>query len=339
MLRIVQVGLGPLGQRVAADLHARGLGELVAAIDVASEFEGRTVGDLVPSTGSRVPVEKGFGALDAAGAVDAVIVTTSSDLSRCARDLRELVRRGQCVVSSCEELCWPWLRHRALAEELDRLARQHGGRLLGTGVNPGFLMDAFPLAATAISRTVRALRVERWQDASIRRIPFQRKIGAGLDDRLFAEQVAAGTLRHVGLGESLHLLADRLGFAIERWSEQIEPIHATRDVDSSLGPIARGRVAGVHQVARGFAEGREVITLDFRAAVGLEAPHDRVVVDGEPPIDLVWKGGVPGDVATSAILLNAIAPLRAAAPGLHTMTSIPLFGCARGRSLAASASP
>ena len=338
MLRIVQVGLGPLGQRVVADLHARGLGEVVAAVDVASEFEGRTVGDLVPSTGSRVPVAKGFASLDPARAVDAAIVTTSSDLARCAGDVRELLRRGHTVVSSCEELCWPWLRHRALAEELDRIAKQHGGRLLGTGVNPGFLMDAFPLAATAISRTVRSVRVERWQDAAIRRIPFQRKIGAGLDDRRFAEQVAAGTLRHVGLGESLHLLADRLGFAIERWTEELEPIHATRDLESSLGPIARGRVAGVHQVGRAYCEGREVLTLDFRAAVGLEHPHDRVVVDGEPPIDLVWKGGVPGDVATSAILLNAVGPLRAAAPGLHTMATIPLFGCARGRSLAASAS-
>jgi hypothetical protein len=326
MLRILHVGLGPLGQRIVGDLHQRGLGEVVAAVDPASEFEGRTVGDLVRATGSRVAIAKSFRSIADAAPIDAAIVTTSSELVRCAPTFRELLQRGIAVVSTCEELCWPWLRHAALARELDLVAKQSGGRLLGTGVNPGFLMDAFPLAATAVSKSVRSLRVERHQDASSRRIPFQRKIGAGLDPRDFDAAVAAGTLRHVGLGESLHLLGERFGFVFERWTEEIHPILADRDLDSGLGPIPRGRLAGVRQEARGYVDGEARIVLDFRAAIGLRDPHDRVVVEGEPAIDLVWKGGVQGDVATSAIVLNAIRSLRASAPGLHTMASIPLVG-------------
>lgn len=331
MLRILHVGLGPLGQKIVSDLYARGLGEVVCAVDNAGEFQGRKLSDLVPKTGAAVPIQRNFDGLADWKCFDATIVTTSSDLARCAPTFRELLKRGQCIVSTCEELCWPWLRHEKLAHELDQLARDHGGRLLGTGVNPGFLMDAFPLGATAISRTVRSIEVHRYQDAASRRIPFQKKIGAGLDDAQFAAQVKAGTLRHVGLGESLHFLAQQLGFRIERWEETIEPIKTERDLDCGLGPIKQGRAAGVKQEARGWAEGRVVITLRFQAAIGLADPHDRVIVQGEPPIDLVWKGGVQGDIATSAIVLNAIGPLRAAAPGLHTMATIPLVGWAPGR--------
>ncbi len=330
MFRILHVGLGPLGQKIVSDLYARGLGEVACAVDNAGEFQGRKVSDLVPATGAALPIQRNFDAITDWRAFDAAIVTTSSDLARCAPTFRELLQRGQCVVSTCEELCWPWLRHEKLARELDQLARDHGGRLLGTGVNPGFLMDAFPLAATGISRSVRSIEVHRFQDAASRRIPFQKKIGAGLDEAQFAAQVKAGTLRHVGLGESLHFLAHQLGFRVDRWEETIEPIKTERDLECGLGPIKKGRACGVKQEARAWSEGRVVITLRFQAAIGLADPHDRVIVQGEPPIDLCWKGGVQGDIATSAIVLNAIGPLRSAAPGLHTMASIPLVGCASG---------
>ena len=331
MLRILHVGLGPLGQKIVSDLYARGLGEVVAAVDHASEFEGRTLSDLIPPTGAPVPIQRNFDALADWRGFDAAIVTTSSDLARCAGTFREVLGRGLAVVSTCEELCWPWLRHEKLARELDQVAKENGGRLLGTGVNPGFLMDTFPVAATAISRTVRSVEVHRFQDASTRRIPFQKKIGVGLDEEQFRAQIKAGTLRHVGLGESLHFLAQQFGFQIERWEETIEPIKTERDLESGLGPVKRGKACGVRQQARGWCAGRVVITLEFRAAIGLADPHDRVIVQGEPPIDLVWKGGVQGDIATSAIVLNSIAPLRAALPGLHTMATIPLVGFAPGR--------
>ena len=331
MFRILHVGLGPLGQKIVSDLYARGLGEVVAAVDNAGEFQDRKLSDLLPQTGSDVPVRRNFDAITDWRAFDAAIVTTSSDLSKCAPTFRELLRHGLPIVSTCEELCWPWLRHDKLARELDAIAKEHGGKLLGTGVNPGFLMDTFPLAATAISRSVRSIEVHRFQDAASRRIPFQKKIGVGLDEAQFAAQIKAGTLRHVGLGESLHFLAQQFGFRIERWEETIEPIKTERDLDSGLGPVKKGKACGVRQQALGWCDGRVVITLEFRAAIGLVDPHDRVIVQGEPPIDLVWKGGVQGDIATSAIVLNSLVPLRAALPRLHPMATIPLVGFAPGR--------
>ncbi len=332
MLRVLHVGLGPLGRKIVADLHQRRLGEVVAAIDVAPELAGRKLAELVPAaSASRAVVRESFDAIGDWRAFDCALVTTSSSLAKCAPTFRALLARGQSIVSTCEELCHPHATQAALARELDELARAKHGRLLGTGVNPGFLMDAFPVFATAISRSVTHVRVQRFQDATTRRVPFQEKIGVGLDDEEFARRVEAGTLRHVGLRESAHFIASALGFEIERYDETIRPVHAERELDSGLGRIARGRVCGVRQEARAFEGERAVIELEFQASLALLDPHDRVVVQGEPPIDLIWKGGVQGDVATSAIVLNSIRPLLSAGFGLHTMASIPLVGCASAR--------
>ncbi|MGP1273526.1 MAG: NAD(P)H-dependent amine dehydrogenase family protein [Phycisphaerales bacterium] len=328
--RVIHVGLGPLGCRIAADLVTRRLGTLIAAVDISPELEGRTLSDLGITNAEDLRVSSELRSALRTGASVAV-VTTSSDLSRCAETFRVLLGAGLTVVSTCEELLWPTLRHPDLSMELNELARRHGGRLLGTGVNPGFLMDTLPAVATGVCREVRRIRVLRRQDASSRRRPFQIKIGAGLTTDAFDERIAAGTLRHVGLGESLHLLADGLGWTIASWSESIEPVLATRTLECDLGAIEPGSAAGVRQVASGqTADGRE-LELEFVAAIGAEDPLDRVSIEGDPPLTVECPGGVHGDIATCAITLNAIASLERAAPGLHTMLTIPPVSSRRGQ--------
>jgi 2,4-diaminopentanoate dehydrogenase len=328
MFRILHVGLGPLGQKIVADLHQRRLGEVVAAVDCSNDLVGKKLSEIVPSIKSKVVVQKSIEEVASLDSIHCAIVTTSSELEKCAPTFRDLLGRGMSIVSTCEELCYPYLRHKELAAELDGLARDGRGRLLGTGVNPGFLMDAFPVIATAISKSVESVEVHRYQDAVLRRLPFQKKIGVGLTESEFEAQVEAKTLRHVGLGESLHFIASYLGFEIEKWDEDIQPVAAERDMESGLGPLKKGSICGVRQEARGFRGKECVIHLKFQAAIGLRDPHDRVIIRGEPPIDITWKSGVPGDVATSAIVLNCIAPLLLTAPGLHTMATIPMVGCA-----------
>lgn len=332
MHRILMVGLGPVGKMVVRDAAERRIAEVVAAVDIDPAITGQPLKNVVPECCFTCPVLPSLDRVPNWSDIHAAVVTTSSDLARCAPTLRDLLRRGIPIVSTCEELLFPWLRHNALANELDALARQHGARLIGTGVNPGFLMDTLPVAASAVCRSVTKVRVWRVQDATTRRIPFQQKIGAGLDDAAFAAKVKDGSLRHVGLGESLHFVAKYLGLNIDQWDESIEPVKADRDLTCTLGPIPRGRAAGVRQVARGWAAGdsksaEPVVQLEFVAAIGQADPHDRVVLESEPPIDMTIRGGVHGDVATVAITLNAVGPLRAASPGLHTMATVPLVHC------------
>src|SRR5262249_30531500 len=137
-LRVLHLGYGPLGRRVVTDLVDLGVGELCAIVDPAPA---------VTATALPAPLLRSLDEVRDWNAIDCVVVTTSSGLRACEPTFRALLERGQCVVSTCEELAYPWLRHGALADELDALARRHGGRLLGTGINPGFLMDAFPAFA------------------------------------------------------------------------------------------------------------------------------------------------------------------------------------------------
>jgi 4-hydroxy-tetrahydrodipicolinate reductase len=327
MLRLLHVGLGPLGLRIESDLLARRIARVAAAVDVSPQLAGSELSKLVPGAPADVPVLGSLAEIPDWEVFDAAIVTTSSDLRACADTFRTLLAHGVPVVSTCEELVWPWLRHKTLSQELDALAKSHGAQLLGTGVNPGFLMDALPVFASAVCNSVRSVRMYRIQDASPRRVPFQQKIGAGLDRATFDERVASGKLRHVGLGESMHFVASCLGFEIQRWSETIEPVIATTPLECALGPIPAGHASGVRQKAEGIVGGKPVIQLEFQAAIGQSDPHDRVVLEGDPGVDLVIRGGVHGDTATSAIVINSLNPLVSAPPGLHTMATIAPAAC------------
>ena len=322
MFRVLQIGLGPLGVKIAGDLHKRRLGEVVAAVDPA--FGNRALRELVPGS-SDVRIAASLD--DVNVPVDVAIVATVSDLRACAPTLLALAAKGISAVSTCEELSWPWDRHPDVARDLAAAAKQHGARMLGTGVNPGFVMDALAVAVTTACAEVRRVEIHRVQDASHRRLPFQRKIGATLSIDQFDRLAAAGSIRHVGLRESVGMVAAALGMKIDRVDETIAPVIAERAMTCGLGAIAAGAARGVYQEARAFAGDREIITLIFRAAIGEPDARDQVIVDGDPPVDLVIRGGLHGDVSTSAVVLNSIRSLLAAAPGLHTMNTLPMAGC------------
>ena len=327
MLRVLQVGLGPLGRRVVTDLHRRGLGRVVAAVDPAADLVGRELAEIVEGVEPGVVVRAALDEVEDWPGIRCAIVTTCSDLELCMDTFRGLLSHGAAAVSTCEELSWPWLRHPVLAQELHELAVRDGGRLLGTGVNPGFLMDVLPVIVSTTCHAVRSVKIERIQDASTRRLPFQHKIGVGLDTDEFARRVEEKVLRHVGLGESLHFVAHYLGMKVERWEETIEPVFAERELESGVGLVKVGQARGVRQVAKGWVDGRVALELVFQAAVAEPEGRDRITIEGEPSIEVVIPGGVHGDTATSAITLNAIRPLLLAPPGLHTMAGIPLQGC------------
>lgn len=323
MHKVLHVGIGPLGQRIITELSQRRLARVIAAVDSAPSLANKPLSSLIHNFEDSGLILPSLESIVDWSRFDVCIVTTSSDLVSCAPTFRTLLSHGKAVISTCEELVYPWLRHVGLSEELDSIAKRSGGRLLGTGVNPGFLMDFLPTTLTAVCRDVRSIKCHRIQDASSRRVQFQKKIGAGLDPNAFSKAVREGTLRHVGLGESLHFIAHYVGLKVERWEEDIAPVIADRDINCALGPIARGRAAGVRQTARAYSDERTIIELEFQAAIGQADPHDRVVIDADPPIDCLIHGGIHGDLATSAIICNSISPLLAAAPGLHTMASIP----------------
>ena len=177
---------------------------------------------------------------------------------------------------------------------------------------------------TAPCAEVTRVSVTRVVDAKTRRLPLQRKVGAGLNLNQFRRAMTEGTVRHVGLPQSVHMIASALGWKLDRVEETLEPAIAPRDLDTEYLRIPAGMAAGIKQSARGYRNGELAITLDLQMYVGAESPRDHILIDGKPAIDVTITGGVAGDSATAAITVNAIPKVMAARAGLLTMHDVPL---------------
>ena len=318
-MHVVQLGLGAIGLSMTRLLAGQGGLTLTGAVDPAHGGKSLSqMAGLEDDLGITVAAS-----LEAAGArADVAVLATTSRMESITPQVLSLVGEGLCVVSTCEELVYPWNSHPELAGEIDAAAIKAGVAVLSSGVNPGFLMDFLPLIISRMTTGVTSVAVERIQDAAPRRAAFQQKIGAGLTQAEFEKKVTDGNFGHAGLLASLELLADGLGWELEDLEETIAPVLAERDIDYSGGALRVGDVAGLHQEAVGFLGGKEVLTLTFQAAVGEPESFDRIEIDGAVPLMAVFPGGVPGDAATGAIIVNAIPLVKRLPPGLRTMADL-----------------
>ncbi|HVT45514.1 MAG TPA: dihydrodipicolinate reductase [Thermoanaerobaculia bacterium] len=316
-ITVAQYGIGPIGAEVLKVLLRKPWAKLVAAVDIDPQKAGKDVAEILgfsEPTGVIVTptlVTK----------AEVVCHSTGSRLRDVAPQLESLLSSGSHVVSTCEELAFPI--DREIRDSLHRTATAANVTLLGTGVNPGFVMDKLPLTLTAVCQDVTSIEVTRTVDASRRREPLQRKVGAGMSREEFEAAVASGKIKHMGLKESLLLIAAGLGVELEHVTdEQILPIIAEGDVVTEYLKIARGQVAGVHQRISG--SGRIPISLDIRMYVGARQAADRVVIRGVPDVTMQIEGGVHGDRATAAMVVNAIPRVVKARAGVLTMDDIPI---------------
>lgn len=322
MIKVIQIGLGPLGIKTARMIRERAGVRTIAAVDKKTELIGQDVGLLSEGAASGLTIEAEAAAAIARERPDIAILTTVSDLERIAPQIEEVVRHGIPVVSTCEELSYPWDTSPELARRIDAAAKKAGVAVLGAGVNPGFLMDALPIVLTAVCQEVESIRINRYQNAQFRRIPFQQKIGAGLDLEAFEEKKREGTLRHVGLTESMQMIARRMGWRLDRTEDVIHPVIAEREIRTDATVIPAGHAAGVRQIGSAFVNGECKIELIFQAAVGEPESYDEIIIKGAPRIHSRIQGGVNGDVATCAIMINALPRVLEAPPGLRTMIDI-----------------
>ncbi len=324
-VRAVIFGCGPIGCSVARYAAQRADIELVGAVDIDESLAGRDLGSVAGVDGKLgITVSNDADAVLSDNRPGVVFLTTSSSMVTIYPQLEKCARAGANVVSTCEELSFPYRKSPQLAAEIDRVAKAHSVTVLATGVNPGFLMDAWPLFMTGVCQKVERIRAVRVQDASPRRGPFQKKIGAGRTIEEFETLVASGTLKHVGLPESIAMIADGLGWELDDITESIEPVIATRQMKTAFVTVEPGQAAGVRQVGRGLRSGEELITLEFEAAVGGAESYDAVYITGTPNLEVVIKGGTHGDIATAAIAVNCIHRVVEARPGLLTMNDLPV---------------
>jgi len=331
-IRAVQYGCGPIGLSVTSLAARRKDIELVGAVDIDPEIVGRDLGEMAALDDKLgVVVTDDAGTLLAEVKPDIAFHTTGSIFRNVYSQLEDIVRAGVNIVSTCEELSFPYKREPYLAAQLDSLAKENGVTVLGTGINPGFLMDTWPLSMTAVCRDVEEVKAVRIQDASSRRLPFQKKIGAGRTPDEFQNLIDEGTLRHVGLPESTAMIAAGLGWELDEITEEIGPVMAESRVSSPHLTVESGQAAGVKQISHGLIAGKEVVTLEFQAYIGAPETYDAVYIKGTPNMEVVIKGGTHGDIGTAAMVVNAARRVVEAPPGLLTMKDIPVVVCTAGR--------
>jgi 4-hydroxy-tetrahydrodipicolinate reductase len=235
------------------------------------------------------------------------------------------------IVSTTEELVYPGYTNVRIARRIDGWARKAKVAVLGTGVNPGFAMDALPIALTAVCERVERVIVNRVQDARVRRLPFQQKIGTGLTTEQFQRQVDEGTVRHVGFTESVAMIADALGWRLDRITDDTQPKIAATTISSEFLAVDPGYVCGLIQNAVGYRGGEPAIRLHMEAYLGAPESYDAIEIEGSPGLSMKITGGIHGDIATASIVVNSIAKVLDASPGLHTMRDLPLPSFFPGR--------
>jgi len=323
-IRVIQYGLGPIGCAVARHVVERAGLELVGGVDIDPAKVGKDVGEVIGlGRPLGIPVDATLGQFLARTKADVALHTTSSHFDLFQDQILEILQAGLDVVSTSEELSFPWLAHSKEADDIDRVARKAGKTVLGTGVNPGFLMDSLPLSLTAICQRVDRLDVTRRMNASSRRGPFQAKIGSGMTVEAFTAKMGEGRMGHVGLPESMGMVFHTLGKRLARYESSVEPVLAERLVKTDYFEVKAGQVRGLKQVARGYADRGEFMTLTFIAALDEDAEGDVIQITGRPNLEVKLKG-TNGDIATVAITVNAIRRVKEAAPGLVTMCDLPI---------------
>jgi len=326
-IKVVLYGIGAIGSRIAKFLLEKEGVEIVGAIDVAKDKVGKDLGEVLGiDKRLGIIVSNNPEAVLTSDRADVVVHATSSYLKDVYPQIAPLAKYGVNVISTCEELSYPYVSEPELAKKLDALGMRYGVTFLGTGINPGFLMDTLVITLTGVCQRVNRIKVERVMNAATRRVPFQKKIGAGLTVKEFKEKIRAKAITgHVGLEQSIGMIAGALKWRLDKIKvDPVKPVMAEKNVASEAIKVRRGQVAGIRQSAHGFVGGKEKVTLEFQAYIGAEEEYDAITIDGVPPIQERISPCVHGDLATIAIIVNSIPKVINAPPGLITMKDLPV---------------
>jgi len=328
-IRVLVLGTGQMGSGIARLVLQRPQLQLVAVFARRAERAGRDAGPLIG-------LEREIGVSVGNDLVDLVhrfqpqvaIQATCSRLADAFDEIALLLQAGVSVISIAEEMTWPAAASPRQAEQLDRLATRHAAALVGTGVNPGFVLDWLPLALSGACAEVRAIRAERINDLSPYGPSVLRAQGVGLTPAQFEAGLHDGTVvGHFGFPESIGMIADALGWQIERIEEQREAIVSRVARRTPFVNVEPGRVAGCRHTATAWCGGRPVITLVHPQQIQPEregiATGDSITIEGTPDIHLSGTPEIPGGIATQALAVNMVPRILAAAPGLHAATDLP----------------
>ncbi len=289
-IKVIHWGLGAMGAGIARMVQDKKGLVSVAAIERSPAKHGKDLGELLePGRVSGVTVMPDFGSLSPAvtGPADIVLHATASFTREVVDDLIAAVEAGLNVITTAEEMAFPWAGAPEEARRIDQAARANAVTVLGAGVNPGFVLDTLIITLTGVCERVDAIRAARINDLSPFGPTVLRTQGVGTTPEEFAAGVAAGTIvGHVGFPESMSMIAKAIGWRLDRIEQEREPIVSATYRETPYVKVRPGMVAGCRHVASGYGEGRLLIRLEHPQQIHLEdvATGDFIWIDGRPPV-------------------------------------------------------
>jgi 4-hydroxy-tetrahydrodipicolinate reductase len=326
-VKVISYGVGAVGSMIAKFLLEKEGIDIVGAVDVDENKVGKNLGEVLGvEKNLGIKVSDDLDAVLSKADADIAVHTTSSYLRGTYPQIASIVKHGVNVVSTCEELSYPHASEPELAKKLDAMAKSHDVTVLGTGINPGFLMDTLVIALTAPCQKIEKIEAVRVMNAATRRVPFQKKIGAGLTVKEFQRKIEKKQITgHVGLEQSIAMIAGALAWKLEKIViEYVEPVVVEKPVESKDTKVKAGQAAGLRQKAKGIMKGKEVIVFDFQAYIGAEDEYDAITIKGVPNIKQKIQPCVHGDIGTVAMVVNSIPKVINAPSGLLTMKDLPV---------------
>ncbi len=322
-IKVAQFGVGPIGLETLKLAADKPWIAVIGAVDSDPLKIEKDLGRLTQTKSLRGRrVYRSLADLVAYQKPDVIFHTAVSKFDVAYEQIEPMVELGISVVSSYEEMLFPQLRYPSWTAKLDTLCKKHGARVVGTGVNPGFVMDVLPVALTGVCREVRSVHVQRVVNASTRRASLQKKIGSGLPPAEFRRLFKQGKAGHAGLQESLALIGHCLGWSVKNIRETGHAIIAGHRIRTEHVEVKKGQTCGLHQRAQGTVKGTVCLTLDLKMYLDAPDPHDAVQIIGKPGLEVEINRGVDGDQATIAALVNTAPRLLKAKPGLLLMTDL-----------------
>ncbi|MDR3673645.1 MAG: 2,4-diaminopentanoate dehydrogenase [Holophaga sp.] len=326
-------GFGAMGSGMAEVLLRKQGVDIVGVCDVHPDRMGRSIYELlgVPRGGREdVIVQGDITQVIRRGSADVVLLATDSYTRKAFDKIKLIVELGINVLTTAEEMAYPKAKEPELAAELDRLAKANGVSILGTGINPGLIMDLLVILMTGACTDVETIKAERVNSLSPFGPAVMEEQGVGLSPEVFRKQSASGHLAgHVGFNESVNMICDAIGWKLDApVAQSMEPIISKVPRRTKYVDVKPGHVAGCTMKGIGTVGGRRAVEMVHPQQVEpqLEGTEtgDYVVIKGVPNVNLANKPEVPGGIGTIAMCINMIPQVINARPGLHTMIDLPV---------------
>ncbi len=331
-VKIAIWGFGAMGSGMARMLATKKGVEVVGVCDMHPDRVGKNMYEVLELEQAGRPdamIKDKIEDVVYKGSCDLCLIATDSFTKKAFPKIKYVLEQKINVISTAEEMAYPKAQEPELAKEIDRIALENGVSVLGTGINPGLIMDLLVVCLTGCMTNVESLEAKRVNSLSPFGPAVMEEQGVGMSIDKFNKEVEEGTMAgHVGFAESIGMIADALGWKVDKFEQQMKPIATDVDRKSPYGFAKAGDVAGVNMTGQGYVDGEVKIDMIHPQQIEPEQvgvnTGDYITIKGTPEVNMSITPEVEGGLGTIAMCVNMIPLVINADAGLKTMIDLPV---------------